>query len=628
MDRSYLLSQSKTNLNDVCIAYFRDIMFMNENVKSKVVDGVCEIISTVREGTAKEDDKSLLKDAIDLFHQLVVYTSVFEPKLLGKTQSYVISWKDDAFLKKTLTEYVNDTTVLISQEIERGASFGLDKSTLKDILVLLEDHLIQFQAEFLAEDDAVASILEVDDRFTLANLYNLLDRKRLCEKLKNPFAKWVQDTGTKIIFDDKNQDDMIIRLLSLKTKLDSIWSTEFKRNVEISHGMRSAFETFMNKTKKGDATWGTDNSKTGEMIAKYVDLLLRGGSRAIPSRLTSSTTKQTDDQDVGGDEDEKDVDEDLLINRQLDQVLDLFRFIHGKAVFEAFYKKDLAKRLLMGRSASADAERSMLTRLKTECGAGFTQNLEQMFKDVELGREEVAAYKDRLDHISEKPGDIDLSVNVLSASAWPSYPDIPVTIPADVNLAVQYFEDYYKVKHSGRKLAWKHALAHCQLKAKFPSGTKEFVMSSFQAIILLLFNDIPGDQRLSYEHIKSATGLPEAEVKRTLQSLACAKLRPLTKFPVGKEIESTDEFSVNLAFTHPRYRVRVNQVQLKETKQENKETHERVAEDRNFECQAAVVRIMKGRKTISHGELIAEVINATKSRGVLSVGDIKKNIDR
>jgi cullin-4 len=34
-------------------------------------------------------------------------------------------------------------------------------------------------------------------------------------------------------------------------------------------------------------------------------------------------------------------------------------------VFEAFYKKDLARRLLMGRSASADAERSMLSRLKT-----------------------------------------------------------------------------------------------------------------------------------------------------------------------------------------------------------------------------------------------------------------------
>ena len=36
----------------------------------------------------------------------------------------------------------------------------------------------------------------------------------------------------------------------------------------------------------------------------------------------------------------------------------------GKDVFEAFYKKDLAKRLLLGKSASVDAERSMLSKLK------------------------------------------------------------------------------------------------------------------------------------------------------------------------------------------------------------------------------------------------------------------------
>ena len=120
----------------------------------------------------------------------------------------------------------------------------------------------------------------------------------------------------------------------------------------------------------------------------------------------------------------------------------------------------------------------------------------------------------------------------------------------------------------------------------------------------------------------------EAEVKRTLQSLACAKLRPLTKHPKGKDINDTDTFTINPNFEHPKYRVKINQVQLKETKEENKETHIRVAEDRNFETQAAIVRIMKSRKTISHQELVAEVIKATMSRGVLGVGDIKKNIDR
>jgi hypothetical protein len=36
----------------------------------------------------------------------------------------------------------------------------------------------------------------------------------------------------------------------------------------------------------------------------------------------------------------------------------------GKDIFEAFYKRDLAKRLLLNKSASFDAERSMLSKLK------------------------------------------------------------------------------------------------------------------------------------------------------------------------------------------------------------------------------------------------------------------------
>lgn len=48
--------------------------------------------------------------------------------------------------------------------------------------------------------------------------------------------------------------------------------------------------------------------------------------------------------------------------------LDFHSMKTGKDMFEAFYKRDLAKRLLLNKSASFDAERSMLTKLKDgEC---------------------------------------------------------------------------------------------------------------------------------------------------------------------------------------------------------------------------------------------------------------------
>ena len=55
---------------------------------------------------------------------------------------------------------------------------------------------------------------------------------------------------------------------------------------------------------------------------------------------------------------------DEELEKMLDKIMIIFRFIYGKDVFEAFYKKDLAKRLLVGKSASVDAEKSMLSKLK------------------------------------------------------------------------------------------------------------------------------------------------------------------------------------------------------------------------------------------------------------------------
>ena len=46
--------------------------------------------------------------------------------------------------------------------------------------------------------------------------------------------------------------------------------------------------------------------------------------------------------------------------------------------------------------------------------------------------------------------------------------------------------------------------------------------------MLALFNDAP---TLSFQEIREATGIEDAELRRTLQSLACGKIRVLLKEP-------------------------------------------------------------------------------------------------
>lgn len=129
-----------------------------------------------------------------------------------------------------------------------------------------------------------------------------------------------------------------------------------------------------------------------------------------------------------------------------------------------------------------------------------------MFRDIDLARDEMSSYsayqtqhRDRLS--------LDLNVNVLSSASWPTYADVPVRIPPDIAQATADFEQYYHTKHKGRKLHWKHQLAHCQLRSRFAKGNKEIVVSSFQAIVLLLFNDVADGETLSYAQIKEASGL-------------------------------------------------------------------------------------------------------------------------
>jgi cullin-4 len=424
---------------------------------------------------------------------------------------------------------------------------------------------------------------------------------------------------------------MVIRLLELRRSLDMMIRDAFSKDEEFIYGLRESFGHFIND-RKIQSSSGT--SKVGEMIAKYIDMLLRGGLKTLPKSMFSDHKDKADAEMSGV---ASTGDEDAELDRQLDHGLELFRFIVGKDVFEAFYKKDLARRLLLGRSASADAERSMLAKLKSECGSSFTHNLEQMFKDQELARDEMTAYKGWLTGNGRSTGGVDLDVSILSAAAWPTFPDVRVLLPKEVLDQINTFDKYYKNKHTGRRLTWKHNMAHCVIKAQFNRGPKELLVSSLQAAVLMLFNDVEDSNAakdsktagvLSYEQISQSTGLQGGELDRTLQSLACGRARVLTKHPKGRDVAATDTFTVNKAFADPKFRVKINQIQLRETKEENRETHQRVAADRQFETQAAIVRIMKSRKKMTHAQLVAEVVDQTKSRGAVDVADIKANIEK
>lgn len=71
----------------------------------------------------------------------------------------------------------------------------------------------------------------------------------------------------------------------------------------------------------------------------------------------------------------------------LERVIKLIAYISDKDLFGDFYRRKLARRLLQDKSTSEEHERLVLSALKEQCGAQFTQKMEGMVRDLQLARD-------------------------------------------------------------------------------------------------------------------------------------------------------------------------------------------------------------------------------------------------
>lgn len=582
LDRTYILQNHVSSIWDMGLELFGKYILLNTLVQTRVVEGLLMLIEKERQGD--QVDRSLLKSLLRMLTDLQIYDKAFEQKFLQATERLYAAEGQRLMQELEVPHYLAHVDKRLAEENERVLHY-LDPATKYQLIhtvekQLLREHVTQILAKGL---DQLLSEFRLDD---LALLYNLLSRvKNGLVELCTAFNAYIKKRGRTIVIDPEKDKTMVQELLDFKDAMDNVVNTCFNKNEKFGNSLKEAFENYINQR----------TNKPAELIAKFVDSKLRAGNKEA-------------------------TEEEL--ERLLDKIMVLFRFIHGKDVFEAFYKKDLAKRLLVGKSASVDAEKSMLSKLKQECGGGFTSKLEGMFKDMELSKDINQAFKQHLTVNAKDLPQIEMTVSILTMGYWPTYQPMDVTMPDHMVRLQDVFKDFYLSKHSGRKLQWQPTLGHCVLKASFKGGPKELMVSLFQTLVLLLFNDC---DELSFEYIKEVTNIEDGELRRTLQSLACGKARVLLKVPKGRDVQDEDRFRYNPEFTNKLFRIKINQIQMKETNEEQKATEERVFQDRQYQIDAAIVRIMKMRKTLSHNLLISELYLQLKFP--VKPADLKKRIE-
>jgi len=450
--------------------------------------------------------------------------------------------------------------------------------------------LAQPQERLLEKETGVVHLLDNDRRDDLARMHRLFSRVDSGTiPVATAFRAYVTAKGNTVV--DTQQErfktmtknealtdtTFIQSLLDLHDRFKGIVKDCFDSDSIFQKALKEAFEVFINRDIGGRYSFAL-------LMASFCDRILKKKSELLSEEQ---------------------------VEMNLSKMVELFSFLTDKDLFAEIYRNQLAKRLLYETSASEDAEKSMIAKLKLKCGAQFTSKLEGMLTDLSLAAEMSKAFKDHLNDETkivdkkEAVGGIDFDVVVLTTGFWPTYPVQDVKLSGAMEKSLTCFTEFYNGRTQHRRLQWVHLLGQAQVSAKLNGRRYDLLVNSYQALILLLFADKAADPELNFEFIRNTTGLDEVMTMKLLVTLSVhPKFRILSKSRQGeKTVQNTETFKANENFTCQARRLKIPGPTSEET--HNKE---RIEEDRSIAIEAAIVRIMKARKGLSHSQLVSEVL--------------------
>ncbi|OIV92058.1 hypothetical protein TanjilG_15049 [Lupinus angustifolius] len=589
LDRYFIARRSLPPLNEVGLTCFRDL------------------IDQEREG--EQIDRALLKNVLDIFVEIGMgqmdhYEDDFEAAMLKDTSAYYSRKASNWILEDSCPDYMLKAEECLKREKDRVAHY-LHSSSEPKLLEKVQHELLSVYANQLLEKEhsGCHALLRDDKVEDLSRMFRLFSKiPRGLDPVSSIFKQHVTAEGMALVKlaedaasnkkpEKKDivglQEQVFVRkVIELHDKYLAYVNNCFQNHTLFHKALKEAFEIFCNK--------GVGGSSSAELLATFCDnILKKGGSEKLS---------------------------DEAIEETLEKVVKLLAYISDKDLFAEFYRKKLARRLLFDKSANDDHERSILTKLKQQCGGQFTSKMEGMVTDLTLAKENQTSFEEYLSNTPSADPGIDLTVTVLTTGFWPSYKSFDLNLPAEMVRCVEVFKEFYQTKTKHRKLTWIYSLGTCNISGKFEPKTMELIVTTYQASALLLFNS---SDRLSYSEIMTQLNLSDDDVIRLLHSLSCAKYKVLTKEPNTKTISSTDNFEFNSKFTDKMRRIKIPLPPV----DEKKKVIEDVDKDRRYAIDASIVRIMKSRKVLSYQQLVVECVEQLGRMFKPDVKAIKKRIE-
>lgn len=494
MDRMYSAQQKLPTIYTVGQQLFRDVVVFSPSIREKLRTTLLQ--SILAERTGEIIDRVELKAVLNMLEDLNVdgcnvYMQEFEQPFIEMTRNFYRDESQIFLQQNTCSVYLQKVQRRLVEEEGRLNAY-LSSTTELKLKSAVDAELIAKHATILVEMESsgcehMLNETKIED---LSLLYTILSRvPSTLDILRDFVFEHVRRLGQVIIADQdavRDPVNFVQKVLDLKSKFDSIITQSFRAEKKMQKRLKDAFEDFLNK-----------DSRAAAYLAYYVDEMFKTGLREKTQAEAESF---------------------------MDHIVIIFRHILNKDVFEEFYRNHFAKRLLAGSSVSDEVEELMIKKLKNECGYQFVSKLDGMVHDIRNSKTTMEEYK-KTEYFTACG--IDFRVEVLTMGYWSSQAEQIQTLHPQLTRCCESFTEFFNIRHRGQKLMWQSQLGTGEIKATFPSGSKDLTVTTYQMCFLMLFNNA---DVLSLNEIRDACGgIPETDLRRHLLSLCTSKVKVLTK---------------------------------------------------------------------------------------------------